>query len=76
MYAGDVQSELERTVERKIHERTFGRVHNLRVESIDGQIVVHGSATSYYVKLLALEAGREVSALIGPMTVDVDIQVT
>ena len=59
----NVQSDLamlERTVEHRIHERTFRRVQNLKVELINGQIVVHGTARSYYVKLLALEAAREV----------------
>jgi hypothetical protein len=54
------------TVEQIIHERTCRRVQNLRAELINGQIVVHGSTTSYYVKLLALEAAREVRALICP----------
>jgi hypothetical protein len=63
-------------VEQIIHERTFRRVQNLRVELINGQIVVQGSTTSYYVKLLALEAAREVRALICPKPLLVDIQVS
>jgi hypothetical protein len=76
---GKVQSnpaQLELTVEQTIHERTFRRIQNLRVERINGQIVVHGSSKSYYVKLLALEAAREVRALICPIPLVVDIQVT
>jgi hypothetical protein len=76
---GEVHSippRLERTVEQKLHERTFGRVQNLRVELINGQIVVHGSTRSYYVKLLALEAAGEVRALICPISLVVDIEVT
>jgi len=64
------------TVEQKIHERTFRRVANLRIEWINGQIVVHGSARSYYVKLLALEAAGEARALICPRPLLVDIQVS
>jgi hypothetical protein len=64
------------TVEQIIHERTFRRVENLRVELLNGQIVVHGSTTSYYVKLLALEAAREARALICPIPLLVDIQVS
>jgi hypothetical protein len=64
------------TVEQIIHERTFRRVQNLRVELINGQIVVHGSTRSYYVKLLALEAAGEARALICPIPLLVDIQVS
>ena len=64
------------TVEQIIHERTFRRVQNLRVELINGQIVVQGSTTSYYVKLLTLEAAREVRVLICPRPLLVDIQVS
>jgi hypothetical protein len=75
---GKVQSdssELEQIVEQRIQARTCRRVQNLRVELINGQIVVHGSTTSYYVKLLALEAAREVRTLICPIPLLVDIQV-
>jgi hypothetical protein len=75
---GEVQSnpaKLEWTVEQSINARTFRRVQNLRVQLIAGQIVVHGSAGSYYVKLLALEAAREVLASIGPIPLLVDIQI-
>jgi hypothetical protein len=69
-------SQLERAVEQKIHQRTCRRVKNLRAELINGQIVVHGSTKSYYVKVLAIEAAREVRALICPIPLLVDIQVT
>jgi hypothetical protein len=69
-------SELERIVEHKVRERTGRHVQNLRVELMDRQIVVRGSAQSYYVKLLALEAVREVRALICPVSLLVDIDVT
>jgi hypothetical protein len=62
---GEVQcnpAKVERTEEQRIHTRTFRRVRNLRVRLVDGQIVVHGSTGSYYVKLLALEAARGVLA--------------
>jgi hypothetical protein len=70
------QATLELAVEQKVHERTFRRVRNLRVELIHGQIVIHGSARSYYVKLLALEAARQVLASTCPLPLSVDIQVT
>jgi hypothetical protein len=74
----EMQSEhghLKRTVEHRIHERTSRRVQNLRVEAIDGQIVVRGTARSFFVKLLALEAAREVLALTcsAPLLVDIEV---
>jgi len=69
------RSELERTVEHEINERTSRRVQNLRVELINSQIVMRGSTRSYYVKLLALEAARDIRALICPISLLVEIEV-
>jgi hypothetical protein len=68
-------TKLELTVEHLIHKRTFRRVRNLRVELINGQIVVRGNTRSYYDKLLALEAAREAGTLVCPIPLLVDIQV-
>ena len=46
-------------LEQRIVQRTWGRVRQLRVERVDGRIVVDGSTPSYYVKQLVLEAIRE-----------------
>jgi DNA-binding response OmpR family regulator len=43
-------------LERCIDGRTGGRVHNLRVESMDGRVIVHGCCSSYHVRQLALAA--------------------
>jgi DNA-binding response OmpR family regulator len=42
-----------------IARRTGGRVWNLRVETIDGQIIVHGCSESHHIKQLALAAVLE-----------------
>ncbi len=39
--------------------RTDGRVHDLRVETVDGRVIVHGRTDSHYVKQLALAAVLE-----------------
>ncbi len=57
-------------------EETIEHVQNLRVEMNNGQVVIHGSTKSYYVKLLALEAAKEVLASTCPIPLLVDIQVT
>ncbi len=64
--------ELEEAVERQIVRRTWGRVHQLHVESLAGHVVVHGCAPTYYVKQLALSAVQE---LCFSVPVDLDIQV-
>jgi hypothetical protein len=42
-----------------IARRTGGRVWNLRVETIDGRIIVRGRSDSHHVKQLALAAVLE-----------------
>jgi hypothetical protein len=60
-------------VRRRITQKTWGRVQELRVAVADGRVVVHGLAPSYYVKQLALLAVREAA---GDAPVELAIKVT
>jgi len=64
-------------LERWIDGRTGGRVRNLRVESIDGRVIVHGCSGTYHVRQLALAAVLEAieasQSKLG--TVELDIEV-
>ena len=46
-------------LECSINRRTGGRVQDLRVETVDGRVIVHGRSDSHYVKQLALAAVLE-----------------
>ena len=46
-------------LECSIARRTGGRIQNLRVETVDGRVIVHGRSDSHHVKQLALAAVRE-----------------
>ena len=61
-----------------ITRRTGGRVHDLRVETIDGRVIVHGRSDSHHVKQLVLAAVREAfEASPSPSDrVQLDIEVT
>ncbi|MBI3468221.1 MAG: hypothetical protein HY000_34895 [Planctomycetes bacterium] len=72
---GTCQGELERTVEQQIVQRTWGRIHALRVERIGERLIIHGRTSSYYVKQLALLAALEVLGPSNTATLDLDIQV-
>ena len=43
-------------LEREIQRRTSRQVRNLRVEYIDGTVIVHGQVQSYHAKQLILVA--------------------
>ena len=72
---GTCQGQLERAVEEQIVQRTWGRIHALRVERIGERLIVHGRTSSYYVKQLALLATLEVLGSSDTVTLDLDIQV-
>ena len=72
---GTGPGELERTVEEHIVQRTWGRIHALRVERIGERLTIHGRTSSYYVKQLALLAALEVLGSTDTGTLDLDIQV-
>ena len=63
------------TLEQQIVQRTWGRVRQLRVERVDGRIVVRGSTPSYYVKQLVLEAIRELRSATPSEPVHMNITV-
>ena len=46
-------------LECSIARRTGGRIYDLRVETIDGRVIVHGRSESHHVKQLALAAVLE-----------------
>ena len=46
-------------LECSITRRTGGRVRNLRVETVDGRVIVHGRSDSHHVRQLALAAVLE-----------------
>jgi hypothetical protein len=66
---------LERSVEQQISQRTWGRVHRLHVEMANGRLIVHGNASSYYAKQLALEGAMDALGLTDATTVELDIHV-
>jgi len=70
------QTDLIGVLERQIAQRTWRRIHRLRVERVNGRLVVQGWTSSYYVKQLALLAVREVfEAASMPLDCEVDLEV-
>ncbi len=69
--------ERNRRLERLVDSRTGGRVRNLRVERIDGRVIVHGCSSSYHVRQLALAAVLDAfeASESEPRTVELDIEV-
>jgi hypothetical protein len=64
--------ELEEDLERRIVQRTWGRIHRLQVERNGDQVIVRGYSPSYYVKQLAVLAVQEMGQAV---QVHLDIQV-
>ncbi len=64
--------ELEEDLERRILERTWGRIHQLHIERKGEQVIVQGYCPSYYVKQLVLLAVQESAQ---PVPVKLEIQV-
>ena len=70
-------AEFGQVVERRIMERTWRRIRQLRVEVYAGRVVVQGQTLSYYAKQLALLAVQEALREAGVTAVgDVGITVS
>jgi hypothetical protein len=46
-------------VEARVRESTHGRIRNLTVEEIKGQVVVRGQVSSHYTRQMALHGALE-----------------
>jgi len=57
--ASSAFSELQHELEHQVHARTGRRVRNLAIELCSERVVLHGSATTFYVKQLAQHGIRE-----------------
>ena len=70
-------AEQNRRLESLIAKKTGGRIHRLRVETIEGRIIVHGRSGTYHVRQLVLAAVMEAmeSSFVEPQKVELDIQV-
>ena len=71
----ELQQALERAIERRIVQRTWGRIQALEVEVTDNWVVVRGRAPSYYLEQLALQGVLDVIESAGAMRIELSIQV-
>ncbi len=55
----ETTTRLAQRVERNVRQTAYGRIRNLVVEVIQGQVVVSGQAPSRHVKQLALQGALE-----------------
>lgn len=55
----DKSSELTELVERVIRNRTGGQIRELRVDVFNGEVVLSGRTTTYYIKQLATHAALD-----------------
>ena len=70
-------AEQNRRLESLIAKETGGRIHRLRVETIDGRIIVHGRSGTYYARQLALAVVMDEieNSNLEPKDVELDIQI-
>ncbi len=55
----DSPQSLAELIERHVLSRTGGQIRSLRVEVINGEVVISGRTTTYYNKQLATHAARD-----------------
>ena len=55
----EVLPTLAQRIESRVRQFTHGRIHNLVVEEIQGQVIISGQAPSRHTKQLALQGALE-----------------
>ena len=73
--AAKLQQALGRAIERRIVQRTWGRIQALEVEVTDNRVIVRGRSPSYYVEQLALQGVLDLIGSAGAMRIELSIQV-
>ena len=73
--AAEVEQALERAIERRIMQRTWGRIQALEVKVSHNQVVIRGRAPSYYVEQLALQGVLDLVESSGTIRIELNIQV-
>jgi hypothetical protein len=69
------RAELRQIIERRIVERTWRRIRQLRVGVCAERVVVHGQTQCYYAKQLAIQAVLEALREAG-VTAVVDVRIS
>jgi hypothetical protein len=69
-------TDLSRSVERRIMERTWSGIHRLAVEVTTDHLTVRGHTRSYYLKQLAIQACLEALPAKRRTSLEVDIEVS
>ena len=73
--AAEAEQALERVIEGRIRQRTWGRLQGLEVRVSQDLIIVRGCAPSYYVEQLALQGVLDLVEPSGAMRIQLNIQV-
>ena len=61
------RNRIEELVEREVRIRTSGRIRQLEVRVVDGQVVIRGRTSTYYAKQLVTHAALETAEELGVM---------
>lgn len=73
--AVEAEQALERAIERRVMQRTCGRIRALEVKVRHNLVIVRGRAPSYYVEQLALQGVLDLVGSAGAMRIQLNIQV-
>lgn len=69
-----VADSLEDQITRLVQSRTGGRIDGLSVEVIDGDVVISGRTTTYYLKQLATHAALGLARHFNSLTNDIAVR--
>ncbi len=64
---------LAEQITRLVQSRTGGRIHGLCVEVIEGEVILSGRTTTYYVKQLATHAALDLAGCFIALTNDIAV---
>ncbi len=69
-----VAESLGSQITRLVQSKTGGRIQGLNVDVVDGEVIISGRTTTYYLKQLATHAALDLSGQFTALTNDIAVE--
>jgi BON domain len=69
-----VAESLGSQITRLVQSKTGGRIQGLNVDVVDGEVIISGRTTTYYLKQLATHAALDLSGQFTVLTNDIAVE--
>jgi hypothetical protein len=67
--------DLRQALKESIHQQAWGRIRKLHIMMMDGRVIVHGVAPSFYLKQRAIAGAQDALAAANVGEIELDVRI-